>query len=155
INRCREWFDNYCELVFAYTGGALRVEPTELILEHKVGQLDQLGERKYWLSGHTAIRGIENQIRENYYDSIAFYYKKPENMQPGLLGGALGRDYGVRGSAFWTQWITDWNEPPSKLSGPAIVSIHEWLHNITYYSHKVMGYTAVPDCHAAEEYGYW
>ena len=155
INRCREWFDGYCNLVFAYTGGALRVEPTELLLEHTVTQLDQMGERKYWLSGHTAIRGIEDKVRENYYDSIAFYYKKPDNMQAGLLGGALGRDYGVRGSAFWTQWITDWTEQPSNFPGASVVSIHEWLHNITFYAHKIMGYTAVPDCHAAEEYGYW
>jgi hypothetical protein len=76
-------------------------------------------------------------------------------MQAGLLGGALGRDYGVNGSAFWTQWITDWNEPPSPLASAAVVSIHEWLHNVSYYAHRVMAYKAVPDCHAAEEYGYW
>lgn len=155
VNRCREWFDNYCSLVFAYTGGALRVEPTELILDHTVKVLDSLGERKYWLSGGNAVQGIEQTIRENYYDSICFYYKKPDNMQAGLLGGALGRDYGIRGSAFWTQWITAWDEQPTVFAGAAVVSVHEWLHNISYYAHRVMAYTAVPDCHAAEEYGYW
>src|SRR5687768_17150673 len=155
INRCREWFDNYCNLVFAYTGGALRVEPTEKILDHKVVALDSLGERKYWMSAANALEGVHDSIKENYYDSVCFYYKKPDNMEAGLLGGALGRDYGVRGSAFWTQWITDWNEPPSPLAGAAVVSVHEWLHNITYYAHRVMAYKAVPDCHAAEEYGYY
>ncbi|MDQ2985988.1 MAG: hypothetical protein M3R13_04620 [Armatimonadota bacterium] len=155
INRCREWFDNFTNLIFAYTGGALRAEVTEMLLEKPVQQLDSLGDRKYWMSGYSATRLVEENIRENYYDSIGFYYKKPDNMQAGLLGGALGRDYGVRGSAFWTQWITDWEEEPSPLAGAAVVSLHEWLHNITYYAHRVMAYTAVPDCHAAEEYGYW
>jgi hypothetical protein len=155
INRCREWFDNYCNLVFTYTAGALKVEPTELLLETPVHRLELLGERKYWLSGYGATQGIENSIKENYYDSVCFYYKKPENMQAGLLGGALGRDYGVRGSAFWTQWITNWEEGPSPFASAAVVSLHEWLHNISYYAHRVMAYTAVPDCHAAEEYGYW
>lgn len=155
INRCREWFDNYCNLVFTYTAGALKVEPTELLLEHPVHRLEAMGERKYWLSGYGATQGIEDRIKSDYYDSICFYYKKPENMQPGLLGGALGRDYGVRGSAFWTQWITNWEEEPSPFAGAAVVSLHEWLHNISYYAHRVMAYTAVPDCHAAEEYGYW
>lgn len=155
INRCREWIDNYSNLVFAYTAGALKPEITELLLDHVVTQLDAMGEKRYWLSGHTALRGIEHTIGENYYDSISVYYKKPEEMQPGLLGGALGRDHGIRGSAFWTQWITDWNEPPSPFGAPAVVSLHEWLHNISYYAHRVMRYKAVPDCHAAEEYGYW
>src|SRR5687768_2291490 len=35
INRCREWFDDYADLVFAYTGGALRVEQAEKLLEQK------------------------------------------------------------------------------------------------------------------------
>jgi hypothetical protein len=155
INRCREWFDNYCNLVFVYTAGALRVEPTELLLEKPVQQLDSMGERKYWMSGYGATREVEERIRENYYDSICFYYKKPDVMQAGLLGGALGRDYGIRGSAFWTQWITNWDEDPSVFSSAAVVSVHEWLHNISYYAQRVMGYKAVPDCHAAEEYGYW
>lgn len=155
INRCREWFDNYCNLVFTYTAGALKVEPTELLLESVVPRLESMGERKYWLSGYGASQGIENQIKADYYDSICFYYKKPENMEAGLLGGALGRDYGVRGSAFWTQWITNWEEEPSPFASAAVVSLHEWLHNISYYAHRVMAYTAVPDCHAAEEYGYW
>jgi len=155
INRCREWFDNYCNLVFTYTAGAMKVEPSELLLETPVHRLEQMGERKYWMSGYGATQGIETNIRENYYDSICFYYKRPENMQAGLLGGALGRDNGVRGSAFWTQWITNWEEEPSPFAGAAVVSLHEWLHNISYYAHRVMAYTAVPDCHAAEEYGYW
>jgi hypothetical protein len=155
INRCREWFDNYADLVFVYTAGALRVEQSEKILDQKVVALDSMGERKYWMSAANALEGIQNTIKENYYDSVCIYYKKPENMQAGLLGGALGRDYGVRGSAFWTQWITDWNEPPSVFAGAAVVSVHEWLHNITYYAHRVMAYKAVPDCHAAEEYGYY
>ena len=36
INRCREWFDNYTNLVHVYTAGALRVEQSELILDRKV-----------------------------------------------------------------------------------------------------------------------
>jgi hypothetical protein len=155
VNRCREWFDNYSDLVFVYTGGALRVEQSELILDHTVKIVDGLGERKYWMSGPNALQASNQRIRENYYDSICFYYKKPENMQAGLLGGALGRDYGVRGSAFWTQWITDWNEEPSVFAGAAVVSVHEWLHNVSYYAQRVMAYKAIPDCHAAEEYGYW
>ena len=155
INRCREWFDDYANLVHVYTAGALRVEQSEMILDRKVVALDTLGERKYWMSAANALEGVHNSIKENYFDSVCFYYKKPENMQAGLLGGALGRDYGVRGSAFWTQWITDWNEPPSPLAGAAVVSLHECLHNITYYAHRVMAYKAVPDCHAAEEYGYY
>lgn len=155
INRCREWFDNYCNLVFTYTAGALKVEPTELLLEEPVHRLEPLEERKYWLSAYGATQGIEHRIKADYYDSICFYYKKPENMQAGLLGGALGRDHGVRGSAIWTQWITDWEEEPSTFASAAVVSLHEWLHNISYYAQRVMAYTAIPDCHAAEEYGYW
>lgn len=155
VGRCREWFRNYQELVFTYTGGALRVEPSELILTKPVRKLDEMGNNAYWMSGANAIEGNEKSVRENYYDSITFYYKKPEEMKAGLLGGAIGRDYGIRGSAFWTQWITNWDEQPSVFSGPGVVSMHEWLHNISYYSHRIMGYLAVPDCHAAEEYGYW
>ncbi|MEO7453218.1 MAG: hypothetical protein ABIV13_00465 [Fimbriimonadales bacterium] len=155
INRCREWFDDFANLVFAYTAGALQVEQSELLIEHKVKALDSMGERKYWMSAANAMEGIQKSVKTDYYDSVCFYYKKPENMQAGLLGGALGRDYGVNGSAFWTQWITDWNEPPSPLASAAVVSVHEWLHNISYYAHRVMAYKAVPDCHAAEEYGYW
>lgn len=155
VARCREWFRNYQDLVFVYTGGALQVEPSELVIDNRVTKLDEMGGNAYWMSGYNAAEANDKRIRENYYDNITFYYKKPETMKAGLLGGAIGRDYGIRGSAFWTQWITDWNEPPSVFSGPGVVSFHEWLHNVSYYAHRVMRYTAIPDCHAAEEYGYW
>ncbi len=155
IARCREWFKNYQQIVFVCTRGALKVEPYELVINEPVKKLDDMGNNSYWMSGYDAVEGHEKEIKENYYDSITFYYKKPENMKAGLLGGAIGRDEGIRGAAFWTQWITDWKEKPQIYSGAGVVSLHEWMHNISYYSHRVMGYTAVPDCHAAEEYGYW
>src|SRR5687768_4381153 len=62
INRCREWFDNYANLVHVYTAGALRVEQSELILDRKVVALDTLGERKYWMSAANALKGIQNSI---------------------------------------------------------------------------------------------
>jgi hypothetical protein len=53
------------------------------------------------------------------------------------------------------QGYTSWDESPSPFSQTAIASLHEWLHNVSFYAHRVMGDMAVPDCHAGEEYGYW
>lgn len=155
VQRCREWFKNFQDIVFASTRGALRIQRWELVINSPVQKLDAMGDNSYWMSGYNAIQGVEKYITQDFYDSIGFYYKKPENMKAGLLGGAIGRDQGIRGSAFWTQWVTDWKEPQQTYSGAGVVSVHEWMHNISYYSHRVMGYTAVPDSHAAEEYGYW
>ncbi|MBS1705976.1 MAG: hypothetical protein JST40_08885 [Armatimonadetes bacterium] len=152
---CRRYFQGYQSLVFANTNGAARIQPFEMVLKKPVKNLDPMGNGAYWLSAPTALAGVEKAIRENFFDSICVYYKKPDNVKAGLLGGAIGRDYGVRGSAFWTQWVHDWKAPVGPLNPNAIVSLHEWLHNVSYYTHQVMGFTAVPDCHAAEEHGYW
>jgi hypothetical protein len=155
IKRCREYFEDYRQLVFAYTGGALQVQKTEFLIPAPVKELNEIGTNRYWLSAWSALKGYESQIPEGKYDCIAVYYKKPENVQAGLLGGAIGRDAGVRGAPFFTQWITDWNDPNHPFTAPAVVSLHEWLHTVSWTAHRVMGYAFVPDCHAGEEYGYW
>lgn len=154
VRYCREVFKQYQSLVFVYTGGALKVQPDELVIEEAIPTVDDMGNNAYWLSAWTALKGRESLVKKDYYDSITVYYKKPENMRAGLLGGAIGRDYGVQGSSFWTQWINRWDDPIRPLNGNAIVSLHEWLHNTTFTAHQIMGYTAYPDCHAAEEWGY-
>ncbi|MEM4409223.1 MAG: hypothetical protein QXI19_10845 [Candidatus Caldarchaeum sp.] len=155
IERCRQYFEDYRELVFTYTGGALRIQKTELLISAPVTELNEMGNNRYWLSAWSALKGYEDRIPERKYDCIAVYYKKPDNVQAGLLGGAIGRDAGVRGSPFFTQWITDWKDTNHPFTAPGIVSLHEWLHTVSWTAHRVLGYTFVPDCHAGEEYGYW
>jgi len=155
IDHCRRCFRDFQDLVFTYTGGALRIEATEVILDEAVTTLSSTGPGRYWLSAHDALRGREDLIPRDELDGLGVYYKMPAGVTPALHGGAVGRDHGVRGTAFWTLWIADWSERPGPLSRTAIASLHEWLHNVSFYAHRVMGETAIPDCHAGEEYGYW
>jgi hypothetical protein len=155
IDYCRRCFAEFTELVFACTGGALRIEATELVLHEPARGLTSTGKSRYWLSASDAFAGRETLVPHDELDSIAVYYKMPQGVVPGLHGGAVGRDHGLRGSAFFTLWVTRWDEPVGPFNRTVIASLHEWLHNVSFYAHRVMGDTAIPDCHAGEEYGYW
>jgi hypothetical protein len=96
-----------------------------------------------------------DRLPRGAFDSIGVYYKMPAGVRPALHGGAVGQDHGVRGAAYWTLWIARWNEPPGPMNNTSIASLHEWLHNVSYYAHHNLGETTIPDCHAGEEYGYW
>ncbi|MCL6624256.1 MAG: hypothetical protein K6T17_06530, partial [Fimbriimonadales bacterium] len=50
IKRCREYFEDYRQLVFAYTGGALQVQKTEFLIPAPVKELNEIGTNRYWLS---------------------------------------------------------------------------------------------------------
>lgn len=155
VDYCRQCFAAFTELVFAYTGGALRVEATELLLEEPARRLSTIGRGRQWLSAVDAFAGREAFVPRDELDSIAVLYKLPDGVVPALHGGAVGRDRGLRGSAYWTLWITDWDEPIGPFHRAAVAGLHEWLHNVSFYAHRVMGETSIPDCHAGEEYGYW
>lgn len=155
VETCRQAFRDFTDLVFVYTGGALRVEATEVVLEEPATTLSGPGNGKYWLSARDALRGREHLIPRGGLDSLGVYYKMPPGVRPALHGGAVGRDHGIRGTAYWTLWIHDWHQPAGPFRPTAIASLHEWLHNVSFFAHRVMGETAVPDCHAGEEYGYW
>jgi len=154
IEYCRGAFTEFTRLVFACTGGALRIEATELVLEEPARQLSSIGKGRYWLSAANAFAGRESMVPPDMLDSIAVYYKLPRGIVPALHGGAVGRDRGLRGSAHFSLWVSHWNEPLGPFNRTVIASLHEWLHNVSFYAHRVMGETAVPDCHAGEEYGY-
>jgi hypothetical protein len=155
IDHCRACFGAFMDLVFVCTGGALQIEATEWLTERPITRLSSPGQQRYWLTAQDALADDLARIPEGTFDSIGVYYKMPAGLTAALHGGAVGRDQGVRGSAYWTLWITSWDESHSPFSQTAIASLHEWLHNVSFYAHRVMGDMAVPDCHAGEEYGYW
>jgi hypothetical protein len=155
VDYCRRCFAEFTEVAFAGTGGALRMEATELILEEPAGRMTSTGNGRYWLSAADAFAGRESLIPPDTFDSLAVYYKMPAGVTAGLHGGAVGRDRGLQGSAYFTLWVTDWAEPIGPFNRTVIASLHEWLHNVSFHAHRVMGETAIPDCHAGEEYGYW
>jgi hypothetical protein len=155
IEYCRAAFAAFADLVFACTGGALRIEATELVLGEPARQLSSVAKGRYWLSAANAFAGRESTIPSDTFDSLAVYYKMPHGIVPGLHGGAVGGDRGLRGTAYFTLWVSDWNEPIGPFNRTVIASLHEWLHNVSFFAHRVMGETAIPDCHAGEEYGYW
>jgi hypothetical protein len=155
IEYCRRCFADFTELVFACTAGALRVEATELVLPDPARRLSSIGKGRFWLSTKDAFASRESLVPRHELDSIAVYYKMPRGLVPGLHGGALGSDQGVGGSASFTLWVTKWDEPFGPFNPTVIASLHEWLHNVSFYAHRVMGEAAIPDCHAGEEYGYW
>jgi hypothetical protein len=155
VEYCRRCFAEFSELVFACTGGALRIEATELVLEEPARRMSSTGNGRHWLSAADAFAGRESIVPPNELDSLAVYYKMPSGLTAGLHGGAVGRDRGVQGSAYFTLWITDWTEAIGPFNRTVIASLHEWLHNVSFYAHRVMGETAIPDCHAGEEHGYW
>ncbi|HMK09238.1 MAG TPA: hypothetical protein VK449_09440, partial [Anaerolineales bacterium] len=155
VDTCRRHFANFMTQVFVGSGGALRVEATELVLDEPARQMSAVGENHWWLSPADAFAGRESVIPGDTFDSIAVLYKMPPRVAPALHGGAVGRDPGLRGSAAWSLWVTDWAEAPGFFNSTTIAALHEWLHNVSFYAHRVMGDRAVPDCHAGEEYGYW
>jgi hypothetical protein len=155
VDFCRGAFSEFTRLVFACTGGALRIEATELVLEEPARRLSSIGKGRYWLSAADAFAGRESDIPPDTFDSVAVYYKMPRGIVPGLHGGAVGRDHGLGGSAAFSLWISDWREPLGPFNRTVVASLHEWLHNVSFYAHRVMGEPAIPDCHAGEEYGYW
>jgi hypothetical protein len=155
VDYCRGAFSEFTRLVFACTGGALRIEATELVLEEPARRLSSIGKGRYWLSAADAFASRESNIPPDAFDSIAVYYKMPPGIVPGLHGGAVGRDHGLRGSAYFSLWVSHWNEPLGPFNRTVVASLHEWLHNVSFYARRVMGETAIPDCHAGEEYGYW
>jgi hypothetical protein len=155
VARCRTWFRRFCDLVFVYTGGAARVRSRTWLRRTPVTALDSLGERGYWLSPATAVAGGQAQIRPRAWDAIGVYYKFPDGIRAGLLGGALGGDAGVLGIPAWSQWIADWSDADPMFSSPSVASLHEWLHTVAWAGRAVMGYDMLPDCHAGEEHGYW
>ena len=155
IEYCRGAFAEFTDLVFAFTGGALRVEATELVLEEPARRLSSIGKGRYWLSAADAFAGRESMIPPNELDSIAVYYKLPHGIVPGLHNGAIGRDRGLRRTASFTLWVSHWDEPLGPFNRKVIAILHEWLHNVSYCAHRVMGEAAIPDCHADEGYGDW
>lgn len=154
VARCAEIFEHYQELVFVYTGGALKVEGTQVVRDTPVTAMDSMGGGAWWLSAPTAVVGFEDSLPEGRFDHVSVYYPRPKDLKMGLLGGAVGKDYGVRGAAYWTQWMASIDKPFAPFHGDAVVSVHEWLHNVSSTAHRVMGYAPIPDCHAGEEYGF-
>ena len=155
IEYCRGAFAEFTHLVFAFTGGALRVEATEHVLEEPARRFPPIGKGRCWLSAADAFAGRESMIPPNELDSIAVYYKLPHGIVPGLHGGAIGRDRGLRRTASFTLWVSHWDEPLGPFNRTVIASLHEWLHNVSFCAHRVMGEAAIPDCHADEGYGDW
>ena len=155
IDHCRACFGSFMEMVSVFTEGALRIEATEWMCERPVRRMSSPGQGLYWLSAADSLADDLEQIPEDTFDSIGVYYKMPPGVRAALHGGAVGSDHGVRGSAYWTLWITSWDEIPGPFSRTAIASLHEWLHNVSHYAHHILGESAIPDCHAGEEYGYW
>ena len=155
VDYCRACFTEFTSLVFACTGGALQIEATELVLPKPARRLTPMGQGRYWLSAADAFAGREDLVPRDELDGLAVYYKMPPGVIPGLHGGAVGRDHGLRGSAYFTLWVSHWDEETGPLNRTVIASLHEWMHNVSFHAHRVMGDTAVADCHAGEEYGYW
>jgi hypothetical protein len=87
-------------------------------------------------------------------DGIAVYEKLPHGIVPGLHGGAIGRDTGLRRTASFTLWVSHWIEPLGPFIRTVVASLHERLHNVGFCAHRVMGEAAFPDRYAGEGYGY-
>jgi hypothetical protein len=130
IEYCRGAFAEFTHLVFVFTGGALRVEATELVLEEPARRLSSIGKGRYWLSAADAFAGRESTIPPDQLDSIAVYYKLPHGIVPGLHGGAIGRDHAAS-LGYFTLWVSHWDELLGPFNRTVIASLHEWLHNVT------------------------
>jgi hypothetical protein len=155
IEYAQACFSQFTDMVFVLTGGALRIEANEWVIQAPATRLSSPGAGRYWLAAPDALGAEVERIPRNVFDSIGVYYKMPPGIRPALHGGAVGQDHGVRGAAYWTLWLTRWDEPINAFNSTSIASLHEWLHNVSYYAHHVMGETTIPDCHAGEEHGYW
>src|SRR3990172_6629738 len=110
IEYCRGAFTEFTRLVFACTGGALRIEATELVLEEPARQLSSIGKGRYWLSAANAFAGRESMVPPDMLDSIAVYHKLPRGIVPALHGGAVGRDRGLRGPAPFSPFFSPFNQ---------------------------------------------
>jgi len=153
LARCRDWFATYKEIVVACTGGAMEIDEDFVSISKPMQRLDEMGKGIYWLSPQTAFQGAT--IDRDKYQSVIVYYR-PGDIPMGLLGGTYGKDYGVAGAAVSSLQIPEgiFKETQPKLNLISVATQHEWLHQMSFCAHSVMGYKYSPDCHSAEEYGW-
>ncbi len=156
VRRCLRAFQSFTELVLAYTNGALIIDSRIDVLSRPVTQVYPVSEGKYWVPPHRAVN--VQLLRKFKPDSIIFYCKPGDiPIADGMMGATYGSDRGILGAGVTSIHIPDGffrirEESPMNLV--TLVTLREFMQQISYSGKTLLGYSVLPSMRAAPEYGY-